>query len=98
MVTGSVFTGSDWVAPSLEVSSTSNCRELGEAGPLGTNATVPCWEERTIIQEKEQGFGNWSFKSDFKPMSDMGRWVSKWIGRWEAGQMGGGGAGQKLHG
>lgn len=80
------------------MSSTSNCRELGEAGPLGTSATVPCWEESTIIQEKEQGFGNWSFKRDFKPMSDMGGWLSKWIGRWGAGQVGGGGAGQKLHG
>ena len=77
---------------------TRNCRELGEAGPLGTSATVSCWEGSTIIQEKEQGFGNWSFKRDFKPMSDMGGWVSKWIGRWGGGQMGGGGAGQKLHG
>lgn len=77
---------------------TSNCRELGEAGALKTSATVPCWEENTIIQEKEQGFVNWSFKRDFKPMSDMGGWVSKWIGRSGGGQLGGGGAGQKLHG
>lgn len=31
-------------------------------------------------------------------MSDMGGWVSKWIGRSGGGQLGGGGAGQKLHG
>ena len=97
-MTGSVFPSSEWAKLSLEVSSTSNWGELEEQGADGTSATIPCWEESIVVQEKEQGFGKSSFKRDFEPMSDMGGWVSKRIGSWGEGQTDGGGAGQKLHG